>query len=162
MGILGISLIAGVSGSSLPKSLISGSIGLLMACIGFDSITGVTRFGFGLNILKYGIDMLPAMIALIALTQVLQKMSEFKLSDGKLDDASKIDHEGLTKKEIIGIMPATLYSSAIASVLGAMPGVGGGVAPRDTEAAEARSAGVQDSARRYMLVISHISDAEHP
>ena len=75
MGILGISLIAGVSGSSLPKSLISGSIGLLMACIGFDSITGVTRFGFGLDILKYGIDMLPAIIALIALIQVLQKMS---------------------------------------------------------------------------------------
>ena len=128
MGILGISLIAGVSGSSLPKSLISGSIGLLMACIGFDSITGVTRFGFGLDILKYGIDMLPAMIALIALTQVLQKMSEFKLSDGALEDASKIDHEGLTKKEIVGIMPAMLYSSVIASVLGAMPGVGGGVA----------------------------------
>ena len=125
MGILGISLIAGVSGSSLPKSLISGAMGLLMACIGFDSITGVTRFGFGLDILKYGIDML---LALIALTQVLQKMSEFKLKGGQLEDASKIDNEGLTLKEIKGIMPATLYSSVIASVLGAMPGVGGGVA----------------------------------
>ena len=72
--------------------------------------------------------MLPAMIALIALTQVLQKMSEFKLKGGQLEDASKIDNEGLTLKEIKGIMPATLYSSVIASVLGAMPGVGGGVA----------------------------------
>lgn len=67
MGILGISLIAGVSGDSLPKSIISGMIGLLMACIGMDAVTGVTRFSFGLDTLKYGIDMLPAMIALLTL-----------------------------------------------------------------------------------------------
>ena len=128
MGILGISLIAGVSGDSLAKGIISGCLGLLMACIGMDAVTGVTRYGFGLDILKYGIDMLPAMIALIALTQVADKLREFKLSDGHLDDANKIDNEGLTGKEIKSIMPATLYSSVIASIIGAMPGVGGGVA----------------------------------
>ena len=128
LGIMGISLIAGVSGSSLPKSLISGMIGLLMACIGMDAVTGVTRFSFGSATLKYGIDMLPAMIALIALTQVVQKLRDFKVSGGKLDDARKIDKQGITKKEMISILPACLRSSAIASVLGAMPGVGGGVA----------------------------------
>ena len=128
MGILGISLIAGVSGNSLPKSIISGMIGLLMACIGMDAVTGVTRYSFGLTTLKYGIDLLPACIALIALTQVVQKLRDFKLSGGKLDDANKIDREGLTRKERLSIIPAVLKSSAIASVLGAMPGVGGGVA----------------------------------
>lgn len=128
MGILGISLIAGVSGDSLPKSIISGMIGLLMACIGMDAVTGVTRFSFGLKTLKYGIDMLPAMIALIALTQVVQKLRDFKLADGKLEDANKIDKEGLTPKEMVHIFPACFRSSLVASVLGAMPGVGGGVA----------------------------------
>lgn len=128
MGILGISLIAGVSGDSLPKSLISGMIGLLMACVGMDAVTGVTRFSFGLDTLKYGIDMLPAMIALIALTQVVQKLRDFILNHGKLDDANKIDKEGLTKKEMVSILPACLRSSVVASILGAMPGVGGGVA----------------------------------
>lgn len=128
LGIMGISLIAGVSGSSLPKSLISGMLGLLMACVGVDAVTGVTRMSFGISALKYGIDMLPAMIALIALTQVVQKMCEFKLCGGQLDDAKKIDKEGLTKKEAISILPACLRSSVIASILGAMPGVGGGVA----------------------------------
>lgn len=128
MGILGISLIAGVSGNSLPKSIISGMIGLLMACIGMDAVTGVTRYSFGLDTLRYGIDLLPACIALIALTQVVQKLRDFKLSGGKLDDANKIDREGLTRKERLSIIPAVLKSSAIASVLGAMPGVGGGVA----------------------------------
>lgn len=128
MGILGISLIAGVSGDSLPKSIISGMIGLLMACVGMDAVTGVSRFSFDLKTLRYGIDMLPAMIALIALTQVVQKLRDYKLAGGKLDDANKIDKEGLTRKERRGIIPAILRSSAVASILGAMPGVGGGVA----------------------------------
>lgn len=128
MGILGISLIAGVSGNSLPKSIISGMLGLLMACIGMDAVTGVTRYSFGLDALKYGIDLLPACIALIALTQVVQKLRDFKLSGGKLDDANKIDKNGITGKERKSILPACLKSSAIASIMGAMPGVGGGVA----------------------------------
>ena len=50
------------------------------------------------------------------------------MARGKLDDARKIDKQGITKKEMISILPACLRSSAIASILGAMPGVGGGVA----------------------------------
>ena len=128
LGIMGISLIAGVSGESLPKALISGMMGLLMACIGMDTVTGVSRYSFGSSILRYGIDILPAMIALIALMQVVDKLREFKLSGGKIKDANKIDRDALTGKEARSIMPACIKSSAIASILGAMPGVGGGVA----------------------------------
>lgn len=128
MAILGISLIAGVSGDSLPKGVLSGLLGIFMASIGMDAITGVTRFSLGMDTLKFGIDMLPAMIALIALTQVVQKLRDFVISHGKLDDANKIDNEGLTPKEMKAILPACTRSSVIASVLGAMPGVGGGVA----------------------------------
>ncbi|MCI7261719.1 MAG: tripartite tricarboxylate transporter permease [Clostridiaceae bacterium] len=128
MAILGISLIAGVSGDSLPKGILSGLLGIFMASIGADAVTGVWRYTFGIDALRYGIDMLPAMIALIALTQVVQKLRDFILAEGKLDDANKIDNEGLTVKEMRSILPACTRSSAIASILGAMPGVGGGVA----------------------------------
>ena len=99
-----------------------------MAAIGADAVTGVMRFTFGIDSLRYGIDMLPAMIALIALTQVVQKLRDFVLAAGKLDDVTKIDTEGLTLREAKSIIPACTRSSAIASILGAMPGVGGGVA----------------------------------
>lgn len=99
-----------------------------MAAIGADAVTGVMRFTFGIDSLRYGIDMLPAMIALIALTQVVQKLRNFVLAAGKLDDVTKIDTEGLTLREAKSIIPACTRSSAIASILGAMPGVGGGVA----------------------------------
>lgn len=128
LAILGISLIAGVSGDSLPKSIISGLLGIFMASIGADAITGVMRFTFGLKTLRYGIDMLPAMIALIALTQVVLKSRDYIVSGGKLADVTAIDHEGLTPKEAKSILPACFRSSGIASIIGAMPGVGGGVA----------------------------------
>ena len=108
--------------------MLSGLLGIFMASIGMDAITGVTRFSFGMDTLKFGIDMLPAMIALIALTQVVQKLRDFVISHGKLDDANKIDNEGLTPKEMKAILPACTRSTVIASILGAMPGVGGGVA----------------------------------
>ena len=128
MAILGISLIAGVSGDSMAKGVLSGFLGILMAAVGMDAVTGVARLTFGIKPLAYGIDMLPAMIALIALTQVVQKLRDFIVSGGKLDDANVIDREGLTLKEMKSIFPASFRSSAIASILGAMPGVGGGVA----------------------------------
>lgn len=128
MAILGISLIAGVSGDSLPKSIISGLIGILMASVGTDAVTGVRRFTFGLPTLRFGIDMLPAMIALIALTQVILKSRDFIVSKGEMEEISRIDREGLTGQEAKSILPACLRSSAVASLIGAMPGVGGGVA----------------------------------
>lgn len=106
MAILGISLIAGVSGDSLPKGIMSGLLGILMAAIGSDAVTGVMRFTFGIDALKYGIDMLPAMIALIALTQVVQKLRDFVLAEGQLDDVTKIDNQGITRREMLSILPA--------------------------------------------------------
>ena len=128
LGVLGLSILAGVSGDSLPKGIISGLLGIFIACIGTDAVTGVARFNFGTTTLRYGIDMLPAMIAFIALIQVIMKSRDFKLSGGKLDDVTEIDKNGLSRKEAKSIIPACLRSSAIGSIIGAMPGVGGGVA----------------------------------
>ena len=128
MGILGLAMIAGVSGDNLAKGIISGLLGIFIACMGADSVTGVLRFTFGSKILRYGVDMLPAMVALIALAQVVEKLRDFKLSGGKMEEAYKIDKNGLKFHEIKQILKPSFVSSVIASFIGAMPGVGGGVA----------------------------------
>ncbi|ONI43290.1 hypothetical protein AN640_06510 [Candidatus Epulonipiscium fishelsonii] len=128
LAILGISLLAGVSGDNLAKGVISGLLGIFIACIGADAVTGVRRFTFNTDTLKFGIDMVPAMIAFIALTQVVLKMRDFMVSEGNPEGISKIDRQGLTIKEAKSIVPACFRSSTIASIIGAMPGVGGGVA----------------------------------
>lgn len=128
MAILGLSLLAGVSGDSLLKGVISGLLGIFISCIGTDTVTGVRRFTFSISTLNYGIDILPAMIALVALTQVILKTRDYILSGGEMGDQTVIDKEGLTLKEAKSIIPACLRSSIIASFIGALPGVGGGVA----------------------------------
>lgn len=47
LAIFGLSVIASVSGKSLVKGLISGGLGILLATVGIDSVSGVTRFTFG-------------------------------------------------------------------------------------------------------------------
>src|SRR5688572_25959639 len=47
LGILGLSVIATLTGGSLVKGLIAGILGLMIATIGTDPVTGGNRFTFG-------------------------------------------------------------------------------------------------------------------
>ena len=128
LAILGLSLIAGVSSDNILKGIIAGLLGIFISVIGFDSVTGVSRFSFGTMLLFAGLTIMPAMIAFIALTQVMFKSRDYINSGGELGDINKIDNEGMTKSEAKSILPAIFRSSIVASFIGAMPGVGGGVA----------------------------------
>lgn len=128
LAILGLSLIAGVSSDNIFKGILAGLIGIFISVIGFDSVTGVSRFSFNTMLLFAGLTILPAMIAFIALTQVMFKSRDYINEGGELGSVTKIDNEGMTKKERRYILPAIFRSTAIASFIGAMPGVGGGVA----------------------------------
>ena len=125
LGVMGIMLVAGVSGNSLAKSVIGALMGVFIATIGFDMVANVQRFTFGSTTLRFGIDMVPTMIALIALTQILIKATEFTLTKGQMGNVTEIGEHGLTRKEAKSIVPACIRSSTIASLTGAAPGIGG-------------------------------------
>ena len=128
LSVLGLSLIAGVSGSNIFKGIIGGLIGIFISVVGLDPVTGVSRFSFGTMLLYEGVTIMPAMIAFIALTQVMIKARDFINTKGEMGDISKIDNQGLSLKERKFVMPSILKSTFIASLIGTMPGVGGGVA----------------------------------
>ncbi len=128
LAVLGLSLIIGVSGDNIFKGIIGGLLGLFISIIGLDSVTGVSRFSFNTMLLYEGLSIMPAMIALIALTQVMIKAGEFINTKGAQNDVSKIDKEGITNEERKSIIPAILRATGISSLIGTMPGVGGGVA----------------------------------
>jgi putative tricarboxylic transport membrane protein len=71
LGILGLSVIASMSGGSLIKGLAAAVIGLMIATIGTDPISGVTRFTFGIPDLLNGIEPVLVMIGLFALTELM-------------------------------------------------------------------------------------------
>jgi putative tricarboxylic transport membrane protein len=124
LGILGISLVAGVSGDSIFKGIIAGLMGIFISLIGLDIVSGVSRFTFDSMLLYQGISIMPAMIALIALTQIVIKSREHIISNKESSDILKIDKEGMSKSERKAIMPVILRSTLIASVIGVIPAIG--------------------------------------
>jgi putative tricarboxylic transport membrane protein len=73
LGILGLSVIASMTGGSLVKGLAAAVIGLMIATVGTDPISGVTRFTFGVPDLLNGIEPVLVMVGLFALTELMSQ-----------------------------------------------------------------------------------------
>jgi putative tricarboxylic transport membrane protein len=73
LGILGISIIASLSGGSLLKGLAAAIVGMMIATVGTDPISGVSRFTFGLPELIGGIKPILVMVGLFAVSELLMQ-----------------------------------------------------------------------------------------
>src|SRR3546814_8078444 len=71
LGILGISVIASLSEGSLIKGLMAGVIGLMIATVGTDPISGVGRFTYGSPELLSGIPFILVMVGVFAVSELL-------------------------------------------------------------------------------------------
>lgn len=76
LAIFGISMITSVSGSSILKGLIACLIGLFIATIGLDAMSGMERFTAGSLYLTGGISFMPVLIGLFAVSQVFLNVEE--------------------------------------------------------------------------------------
>lgn len=76
LAIFGISMITSVSGSSILKGLIACLIGLFIATIGLDAMSGMERFTAGSLYLTGGISFMPVLIGLFAISQVFLNVEE--------------------------------------------------------------------------------------
>ena len=68
---LGLSLVVSLSGRNIGKGLLSALLGLLTAVIGLDPLTGVARLTFGSMELMAGIDFVPIIMGLFAISEIL-------------------------------------------------------------------------------------------
>lgn len=128
LAVFGLSVIAGVSNNSIFKGLIGACIGLFMASIGMDSISGTTRFIFGQKKLMAGIDLIIALIGLFAISEVLMKSKYDPKTDHKTISASAITKDKITKEEYRRCRKPIAIGSLIGVIIGATPGTGGGLA----------------------------------
>jgi len=76
LGILGLSAIAGLSGRSLVKGAMAACLGLMIATIGTDPVSGVPRFTFGSPDLLNGIRPIMVMVGLFAVTELIAQVVE--------------------------------------------------------------------------------------
>ncbi len=73
LGILGISIIASLSGGSLIKGLAAAVVGLMVSTVGTDPISGVSRYTFGVPELIGGIKPILVMVGLFAVSELLMQ-----------------------------------------------------------------------------------------
>jgi putative tricarboxylic transport membrane protein len=76
LGVLGISVIASLSGGSLLKGLFAALLGLMLAMVGTDPVSGVSRFTFDQPDLLGGIKPLLVMVGLFAVSEMLVQIGE--------------------------------------------------------------------------------------
>jgi putative tricarboxylic transport membrane protein len=69
--LLGLLLLAYMSGGSMLKSLAMAALGLLLGMIGIDPMTGFSRFTYGLVELGDGIGVVPVAVGLFGLSEIL-------------------------------------------------------------------------------------------
>ena len=110
-------------GESPIKGLIATLIGIVIACIGSDVITGSPRYHFGNIYLMGGIPFVPLVIGLAGFSKVIALMSEKKTElVGK--ETLTLRNSLLSRDEIIRMLPPTIRSGFVGTLVGIMPGCG--------------------------------------
>lgn len=123
--VFGLSMLATIGGGSAVKSLIAGSIGVLIATVGVHMATGIERYTFSSDALYDGIGFVPVMIGLFGIAEFLRQSTELDL-----------------KREIIGmsatrlpswadlrrIRNTVLRSTGIGTFIGVLPAEGATIA----------------------------------
>src|SRR5688572_33393150 len=72
MAILGISFVAALSGEDVLKGMVAGGIGLMLATIGLDPISGIQRYTFGQLFRWDGIGLVPITIGFYAIPETIE------------------------------------------------------------------------------------------
>lgn len=127
LAVFGLSIIAGVSGGNLVKGVISGCLGIVVAIVGLDAMSGAFRFTFGSMNLITGFNMLAVLLGIFAIPTILNKVLKREFYPTKEQSVS-VGKEGLTRGELKESMPTILSSSLIGTGIGALPGAGAEVA----------------------------------
>lgn len=127
LAVFGLTIIASVSGDSLTKGMMSGLLGMLVATIGIDPITGYQRFTFGLAGLYTGVQFIAVMIGLFGIAEGLLAYSE---GINENSNQSKQEIEGVlpSLSDLKSIAPVSVASGIVGSFIGAIPGAGGDIA----------------------------------
>ena len=83
VAVFALSVISAVVKGATVKGLISASLGLMFAMVGYDVIAGHLRFTFGMDFLEDGVPFIQALVGFFAISQALA-LSETTLSISKV------------------------------------------------------------------------------
>ncbi len=132
---LGIIMVVVLSQGSALKGLGMAVIGLMLGVVGTDVFTAVTRFTYGINEFRSGIDFIAVTIGVFGIGEILRNLEG---NEGLARAAHKISSLMPTKEDFKRSLAPILRGTAIGSVLGVLPGGGAFISSFASYAVEKR------------------------
>jgi putative tricarboxylic transport membrane protein len=127
IAMFGLALVATTSRGKMLRALVAAALGLMIAFIGYDGVSGSERFTFGNTNLWDGVQLAPALIGLYAVAEMMHlSVKGGTIADSKAD--MPIVGLGAGLLEAFRHWGTILRGSLIGTIVGATPGVGATVA----------------------------------
>ena len=126
LGVFALVCIANVSRGAMIKGLLSGAMGLFLATIGADQVTGDMRFTFDNFELTAGISLIPCVVGLFALSEMFVRASETHVIKASIN--YKVGFRLPKIADWKGRITNLIKSCSIGSFVGALPGTGAATA----------------------------------
>lgn len=132
---LALSATAILGGNNPAKGIAMTALGLLIAMVGLDFVSGKMRLTFGNIHLEQGIDFLPVSVGLFALSELFKQLEEgiklrFEQDRFTLKDVMP------TREDVSYTWKPILRGSLLGFLIGVLPGAGGTIASFMTYALE--------------------------
>ena len=119
--LLGLCAVSGLAGKSITKAMIMTVLGLLLATIGMDNVSGVARFTYNIPNLYSGIEFLTVAVGLFALGEVFRTILDKDKDGGKI---AKVGRILPTKQDMKESSIPILRGSLLGFFIGVLPGAG--------------------------------------
>ncbi len=124
--LFGLTVMISISSKSMIKGILSGLVGLALATIGRDPITGDQRFTFGINDLSSGVDFIAVIIGVFGIAELLDQLLTHHAA--KTRPISSLGRWWPTKPEYRQMGRPLAVGGAVGLVVGVIPAAGGDIA----------------------------------
>lgn len=120
----GLTMLAYASPGSTFKAFVGGIFGLLLATVGLDGTTNVSRFEFGIPAMQGGISIIPLAVGIFGLAEVLRGL---EAGARRFEVIRTIARLFPPWREMRPLWPAAVRGSIIGAVVGAIPAAGSAI-----------------------------------
>lgn len=131
LALVGLVIIASVSGKDILKGLLMGALGFVFAFLGTDPISGACRMPFAnalkKTVLAGGFDMTSTLIGLYGVSQVFAELANLSKPQNT-DVATNIGKVFPPFRKVLSMWQIILASLGIGTIIGAIPGTGASIA----------------------------------
>lgn len=122
VAVFGLTVVSSLSTGNMLKGMISAFIGLFLATIGLDPITGDLRNTFDNPNLFSGLSLVPVLVGLFAMSQVIVTVED--VFRGVTLKGGNLSSKGLSLRDMKDNVVNFLRSSVIGTLIGIVPATG--------------------------------------